>query len=133
MYTQDTAMAEFATTDTPLDDYPPEPDFPPQIIWRGLSGTEYEYSACYLEMEGEFFPGPVNFVIAREVQPNKFEPLYIGETDHLDRVLDDHHLMRALQWNKATHVCVHVSSDNVGVRLAEKKDLVEYWDPPRNR
>ena len=126
-------MTQYAFTDTPDFDYPPLPEFPPRIAWKGKSGIEYEYTACYLETGGEFFPGAANYVFAREVEPNKFVPVYIGETDDLSRLFDDHHMMRFIERHKATHICVRDSGRSEVERQQEKKDLLDYWRPALQR
>src|SRR5579864_6594349 len=125
-------MTEYATTNTPEYDYPPLPDFPELIKWRGKSGTEYEYAVHYLETGGKFYPEPAIYVFAREVEPNKFEAIYVGETANMAELFDDDKMMRCINRHKATHVCVSIGSGDEGARRAEKQDLIEYWRPPCN-
>jgi hypothetical protein len=56
----------------------------------------------------------------------------MGETPDLDKVLDNPLLMRIIRLHRATHICVHDSSGDSEQRQTERKDLIEYWQPPCN-
>src|SRR5690242_9179382 len=121
---------------TVIDAFEASPDHAAEIMWRGHSGQDYRYFVqpikAALEMGG-YEPGPANFIFVRETTPNMFVPVYVGETVDLAGVFDDHHTMRRVEFNRATHICEHSSSGDPAVRQSEKQDLAAYWRPVCNR
>lgn len=127
---------EAIASSVPMSDYPPAPEHPAEIEWKGKSGKKYPYFMRHIDVAvemGGFESCPANFVFAREVEPNQFVPVYIGETADLATVLEDHHTMRLVEFNRATHICESRSSGDMDERQAQKQDLVDYWHPICNR
>jgi len=101
-------------------------------MWAGRSGRQYYYGIY--PRDWRFAPRqPGNYIYAVESTPSKLLPLYIGQTDDLDRGL----LERDPECNPfgATHLCAHFNYYEYGVagRLAEERDLIELWQPACNR
>ena len=101
-----------------------------RIRWPGESGQKYLY---WINDFSTNFDGiPANYIFARETQPSKFRPIYIGHTDNLKERLSNHEKMSCIRENKATHVCIHPSSSNKAIRQEEERDLVNRWKPGCN-
>jgi hypothetical protein len=102
------------------------------IMWPGGSGRQYWY-AIY-PRHWRFGPGqPGNYIYAVESAPSRFLPLYIGQTDDLNRRLLEHD--SEFNLFRATHLCAHFNYYDYGAfgRLAEERDLIELWQPACNR
>ena len=100
------------------------------ISWPGQSGKEYEY---YIYRIGtNFKEAPGNYIFAKETTPNRYAPIYIGETCDLSTRFDNHHKMPCINRNGATHIHVHLSNANADVRRMEEDDLIKKWSPPCN-
>jgi len=97
-------------------------------MWPGRSGQQYCYGIYPRHWRfGPWQPG--NYIYAVESAPSKLLPLYIGQTDDLDRRLMEHDS----ESNPfgATHLCAHFNYYEYGAlgRLAEERDLIELWQP----
>ena len=55
------------------------------IMWSGASGQKYKY--WIYPIGSSFKPVAGNYIFARETEPSMWAPIYIGETDNLDRRL----------------------------------------------
>ncbi len=101
------------------------------IMWSGASGKEYKY---WIFLIGTSFkPVPGNYIFAKETKPNTWTPIYVGETDNLQRRLtSNHEKMPCVKRNAGTHVHSHTSSDDASVRQKEEADIIEKWNPPCN-
>ncbi|MDE2744722.1 MAG: hypothetical protein OXI41_01880 [Chloroflexota bacterium] len=98
--------------------------------WTGFSGTEYEY---YIYEIGQTFDAvPGNYIFARETSPNRFSPIYIGQTGDLSERFDSHHKMPCIRRAGATHIHAHKNSGGQAARLAEERDLIRAWNTPCN-
>lgn len=75
---------------------------------------------------------PGNYCFAKEVAPNRWAPLYFGQTDSLDARLADHHKMDCAKRHGATHIHAHTNDRGVQARLAEETDLIRRWNPVCN-
>ncbi|HEU5226346.1 MAG TPA: hypothetical protein VFU49_00945 [Ktedonobacteraceae bacterium] len=121
---------------TTIDVFEASPDQAAEIVWRGQSGKDYRYFVQPIGIvleTGGFEAGPANFIFVRETTPNMFVPVYVGEAGDLAMVLEDHHTMRRVEFNRATHICHRASYGDPEERQAEKRDLVAYWHPVCNR
>ena len=102
------------------------------IIWPGSSGRRYRY-AVY-PPHWRFDPGQSgNYIYTVESKALQLSPLWIGQTEDLDRRLREHE--SEFNLFHATHLCVHFNYYEYGAfgRLAEEKDLIERWRPARSR
>ena len=104
----------------------------PTVEWEGKSGKRYKYWICPLDNPMKAEPG--NYIFAREVPPNNFEPVYIGETGDLkDRLnVRPHEKMPCIQENGATHIHAHTNPNGEVARKAEETDLIERMVTPCN-
>lgn len=100
------------------------------IDWTGISGEKYNYQIYPLGTEFSNVPG--NYVFARENESRRFTPIYIGQTSNLGERFDTHHKIPCIRRYGATHICVHKSSSNESVRMAEEQDLIKKWNLPCN-
>lgn len=94
------------------------------IIWLGLTGRSYWYDVYPRHLR--FNAGqPGNYVFVVEFSLRQLMPLYVGETNDVDRRLSDHY---ELDLVGATHVCVHLNDDE-SARLREEKHSIRRWLP----
>ena len=103
---------------------------PQTIKWQGQSGKEYTY---WIYPRGTTFTGEQagNYIHAKETKPNFFTPVYIGQTNDLNRRLTNHEQQSCVDKNGATHLHVHANASEAD-RLAEEKDLILRWQPVCN-
>lgn len=99
----------------------------PTILWHGKSGKEYKY---WIYPMGTTFNDKkgANYIFAKEITKGNHKPIYIGETGDLSVRFDFHHKMPCIKENRATHIHVHLNT-NESNRLAEESDLVQKWNP----
>ena len=101
------------------------------IMWSGISGKEYKYWIYPIGMS--FNPVVGNYIFAKETKPNTWTPIYVGETDNLQRRLtSNHEKTPCVKRYGGTHVHTHTSSDDDTVRRNEEADIRDKWNPPCN-
>lgn len=100
------------------------------IQWPGKSGRKYKYWIYEIGQSLKAEPG--NYIFAKETSPDKWTPVYIGETQDLSERFDNHHKMACIRQHGGTHICVHTSGSSRAARQAEEDDLISYWNPPCN-
>ena len=101
------------------------------IMWSGASGKEYKY---WIHPIGTSFKDtPGDYIFAKETAPDRWAPVYIGETDSLKKRLSNHEKMPCVKRYGGRHVHVHTSSADEKTRTAEESDLLKKWDPPCNK
>ena len=101
------------------------------IMWLGISGKEYKY--WIYPIGTSFKPVAGNYIFAREIKPNEWTPIYVGETDNLQRRLTpEHEKMPCITHYGGTHVHTHASSDDEATRKNEEADIMDKWNPPCN-
>ena len=100
------------------------------INWIGKSGILFKYWVYPLETI--FDRGPINFIFAEETKPGLLKPIYIGETENLSEHTDIHNKKSCVEQNGATHIAAHKGSTSDRVRLAEKFDLIDNYNPKCN-
>jgi predicted GIY-YIG superfamily endonuclease len=99
------------------------------INWAGKSGTTYKYwihpiGTTFKEVGG-------NYIFAKEVEPNRWVPMYVGLTNNLSVRLSNHEKEREAKQKGATHIHAH-TAEQEEARLAEELDLCRHWKPPCN-
>jgi hypothetical protein len=100
------------------------------IYWEGRSGKEYRY---WIHRIGTYFSSePGNFIYAKEVEPDAWEPLYVGHTSSLEDGLADPETEARAKRLGATHVHVHTTPGGEARRAAEEADLIARWRPACN-
>jgi len=101
------------------------------IMWPGASGTKYKY--WIHPINASFKDSPGNYIFAKETSPDRWTPIYIGETDSLKDRLSNHEKMPCVKRYGGTHIHAHISTADEKVRRAEESDLLAKWDPPCNK
>ena len=104
---------------------------PESIIWKGQSGAEYTY---WLYPRGTNFEGDLagNFILAKQISPGRFNPIFIGEGANLNTAITNNSKKSCIDLNGATHLFVHLSSFDALERTAETNDLLLRWKPVCN-
>ena len=100
------------------------------IIWKGQSGEEYRYSIYPIGTDFKGVPG--NYIFARETEPGRHRPIYVGETSDLSERFDNHHKMPCIRRSQATHIHVHQNDGGPAARRREEADLIAKWNPTCN-
>lgn len=102
----------------------------PDIYWEGESGKEYGY---WIHKIGTNFKDePGNYIYAKETEPNRWRPIYIGQTESLKDRLADHEKEKCARQNGATHIHAHINGSGETGRRAEETDLIRNWAPACN-
>ena len=96
--------------------------------WPGKSGEEHLYRVYRLPCS--FRPVPGNYIFAVETAPRKWTPIYIGETEDLSALFDQHHATLCISEYTATHIHVRSNDDGQEDRRDEADDLIARWEPP---
>lgn len=101
------------------------------IMWSGISGEKYKY---WINLIGApFKPVVGNYIFAKETKPREWIPIYVGETDNLQRRLTpNHEKMPCIKRYGGTHIHTHSSSDDEAIRQKEEADIIDKWNPPCN-
>ncbi len=100
-------------------------------MWSGVSGREYKY--WIYPIGTSFKPVAGNYIFAKETKPHEWTPIYVGETDNLERRLTPNHgKMPCVKRYGGTHVHTHTSSDDDETRRVEEADIRDKWNPPCN-
>lgn len=73
---------------------------------------------------------PANYILCK-TDGSSWEPLYIGQTNDLSRLLDDHGAVPGTNYLGATHVHVHFNASQTA-RLAEEADLRRAYNALRS-
>ncbi len=104
------------------------------IMWTGVSDQKYEY--WIYRIGASFKSEPGNYIFAKVTKSTEskyWTPLYVGETDDLNRRLTpNHEKMPCVKRNGGTHVHVHISSKDEATRQKEEADIRDKWNPPCN-
>ena len=102
----------------------------PDINWKGRSDRTYGY---WIHSIGTTFKDePGNYIYASQTEPNRWRPIYIGQTESLRDRLADHEKESCAKRNGATHIHAHTSSNSESTRKSEEADLIEQWKPVCN-
>ena len=99
-------------------------------IWTGASGKEYQYDI--FSMHANWTDKPGNYIFAKEISPDNWQALYIGETISFIDELPYHEELSCIKSNGATHVHVRIIQDSQA-RLDEETDLRANNEAPCNR
>lgn len=105
------------------------------VIWKGISGTTYEFQLHPIGTA--YFPKPGVYIFCRDIGRGSFSALYIGETESFKRRLTDeleaHHSLDAVRRHGATHICTLHVTGNLTDRLSIETDLRHALNPPCNK
>jgi len=100
------------------------------ILWPGISGREYKY---WIYPIGTSFKGePGNYIFAKQSSPGYWTPCYVGESENLDKRLENHEKESCARKYGATHIHAHLNKSGIKTRIAEEKDLINKWKPVCN-
>jgi hypothetical protein len=92
------------------------------VNWRGVSGKSYSYSIHKLPVSfNKLREG--NYIYTKLIN-DIWVPIYIGQGDLGDRISPNHHQAKCIVLKGATHVHVHLNSDE-NARVAEEQDLLQ--------
>jgi hypothetical protein len=102
------------------------------FLFKGASGGTYRYWLYPRKTTFEAeIPGNYIHVL---VQPDgTAKPIYVGETGDLNKRLRNHEKQECVDANGANGLCVHKGSEDVEVRRAEEKDIMEHYLPACNK
>ena len=100
--------------------------------WQGASRQNYHYWVSPFYTYFKETPG--NYIYAKETPPgsNRWEAIYIGQSENLSQRLADHEKEAEAIRLGATHIHAHTSSPDEDVRRAEESDLIAGLRPPCN-
>jgi hypothetical protein len=101
-----------------------------KILWQGKSGREYEYGTYPIGTSFKQVRG--NYIFSKKTSSGYWVPLYIGQTKNLDQRLENHEKEACAESNGATHIHVHINTEDEKARLDEEQDLILRWQPPCN-
>lgn len=100
-----------------------------KCTWTGASGKKYEYWVS--EIGANWKDAPGNYIFAKEVEPNTWNAVYIGQTESFKDRLPDHNELPCILDNGGTHIHTHINRDE-RARLDEEADLLENHETPCN-
>ena len=100
------------------------------ITMQGSSGATYEFE---VHPWGTSFNsvGAVYSVLRARVD-GRYDVLYVGQTDDLNRRLSNHERQPCFDRNHKTHVGARGESTEAR-RLKVERDLIDFYDPDCNR
>ena len=90
-----------------------------------------KYNYQIYPIDHSFYHSPENYIFAKEIQQNEWQPVYIVQTIDLGERLFYHVAESCARRNGATHIHIHPNFSQQ-VRLAEEKDLILQWNPVCN-
>ena len=91
----------------------------------GQSGKTYHY--WIYTIGTKMYEEPGNYIFVKQTEPNKWTPLYIGQTGNLNERLSDHEMLPCVRQKGGTHICTHTSTKGEDLRRAEETDLINKW------
>ncbi len=97
-----------------------------KCLWPGASGKKYKYEIYPIDSNYDWEDKPGNYIFAREFSLNKWQAIYIGETESLKDCLPSHHKLQCIHRNEGTHIHAHINQDSLN-RLDEEADLLNYF------
>ncbi|TMJ01429.1 MAG: hypothetical protein E6G97_16230 [Alphaproteobacteria bacterium] len=100
------------------------------LDWPGTSGKTYRYWFTDLNQALKNEGG--NYMFVKPMPGNKWLPVYIGQADSLGARLPCHERLPDAKRAGATHAMTHTTPAGEQARLAEERDLIQYWNPVLN-
>lgn len=108
----------------------------PKLLWRGASGTKYEFEHFKIWAVAFNAVGGV-YIFCRQWEWRKWQAIYVGETDNFRRRLADelpsHHRLESISSAGTTHICAMVVTGGFAERLRIETDLRHSLNPLCNR
>jgi hypothetical protein len=102
-----------------------------QIELAGASGARYRYTA--LDEERFLPPAGANYVIAKVTRSGAAEVVFAGETDNLANRTWRAQLEKAKVTYGAQAAVLTRLNVTRAIREAERRDLIEQYQPPMNQ
>jgi hypothetical protein len=101
------------------------------IEWTGKSGTAYRY---YIWPRGANVDGgpPGNFIHVKETEHGVLAPVFIGQTEDVNRRLVSAEIQECVNSAGATQLHLHANYKGEQARLEEEADLMARWQPACN-
>jgi hypothetical protein len=101
------------------------------IDWQSQSGSTYRYWLITLTAEAiQAVAG--NYMFVKKLANGNFLPVYIGQADNLRVRLPSHERWDDAVRAGAMHAMAHTTPTGEKARLAEERDLIQYWKPMLN-
>lgn len=100
------------------------------VDWAGASGSKYRY--WFLDIKGLIKDEAGNYMFVKRLTNGNYLPLYIGQANSLKNRLPSHERLSEAIRLGATHVMAHTTPGGEASRLAEERDLIQYWSPALN-
>ncbi len=100
-----------------------------EIKISGHSASEYVY---FIYSIGCKFNNnePANYIFSKKIpNGNKYELIYIGSTNNINDYLSYQGSESDAKLKEATHIFVHLSSDENNQRINEERDLIKKYTP----
>lgn len=114
----------------------PPPPIPmlPSVLWRGANGRQYAFALR--PIRGSLPASPGVYIFCKPALNGKWDAVYIGETENLERRLSrellQHHRWPAIYAARATHVCTLYVPGPLAARIAIETDLRRFIQTPCN-
>jgi hypothetical protein len=103
------------------------------VDFMGKSGVAYRYWNLVNPFTAAAIqPVAGNYVFAKLLADGTYLPLYFGEAGDLQVRIPPHERWAEAARLGATHVMAHTTPAGEAARLAQEKDLIQYWNPPLN-
>jgi hypothetical protein len=102
------------------------------VDFVGKSGMTYRYWSLQTPTLASSIKAEAgNYVFAKQMQ-NGFVQLYFGVADSLQARIPSHEKWAEARALGVTHVLSHSTPAGEQARLAEERDLIQYWNPALN-
>jgi hypothetical protein len=109
-----------------------EPHFIHQAIeWTGHSGKTYRYYIWPRHAKIEGHP-PGNFMHVKVAEDGTLQPVFIGQTDDLNRRLLSKEELDCVDAQAATQIHIRAHYHGEDDRMTEEHDLIARWHPVCN-
>jgi hypothetical protein len=102
------------------------------VDFMGKSGMTYRYWNLINATTAGIQAVGGNYVFAKQLQDGTYLPLYFGEAGDLQARIPSHERLAEAVRLGATHILAHTTQGGDAARLAEERDLIQYWNPPLN-
>lgn len=104
------------------------------VNFTGRSGRQYTYWSIDNPTAQGILAVSGNYAFVKQLRDGTFLPLYFGVADDLSARIPNHERLAEAVKLGATHVMGHSTptGGNEQTRLAEERDLIQYWNPSLN-
>ncbi len=102
------------------------------VDFTGKSGMTYRYWNLINTTAPGIQAIGGNYVFVKQLQNGTYMPLYFGEAGDLQARIPTHERLAEAVRLGATHIMAHGTPAGEQARLAEERDLIQFWNPPLN-